>query len=129
MRIIQLIPLLVLLVVIGGCDQMDNKLLIANETDRLLLYSTFKTDSIVGSSPADGNHSIPRHSKKHVTVMGSWESMVRSRFNGELWIVTFDSDTLEKYGWEYVKSNNRYYSKQGFTLTDLKKANWEVRVK
>ena len=124
-----MIPLLVLLVVISGCDQTDNKLLIANETDHLLLYIPSKTDSIVGGAPVDGNHSIPRHGEKHVSVIGSWENMVQYNFNGKLWVITFDSDTLEKYGWEYVKSNNRYYSKQGFTLSDLKKANWEIRVK
>lgn len=129
MKMIQLISLLVLSVIINGCEPIDNKLLIANETDRLLLYIPSKTDSIVGSAPVDGNHSIPRHGEKHITVMGSWENKVQYNFNGKLWVITFDSDTLEKYGWEDVKCNNRYYSKQSFTLSDLKKANWEVRVK
>ena len=135
-----------ILLVFCSCDYSDNKFTIINETNRPLFWVSSSSDSIdvhrsiyepFRESTSNSNTTWiessffikPRGMKRKGVVNTTWEDMIRGDyFKGQMYVFIFEADTLEKYDWEDVKKNNRYFRKYRLTVDDLRKLDWKVRV-
>ena len=140
---IKVITLFVLLL-FCGCDPSDSKFTIINETNRPLFWDSSSSGSIEGhrsmyepfreiTSNSDtawieSSYFIKPWGTKRKGVHSTWESVIENSFNGQMYVFIFEADTLEKYDWEDVKKNNRYFKKYRFTVEDLQKLDWKVKV-
>lgn len=125
-----------------GCDPTDDKLTIVNETSRPIFYSTSASDSIQGRNPYKNFIQISNHdtewinsdyfirpnSEKKKMVLSTWEATIRNNFGGKIHIFIFDADTLQAYTWENIKTKMKIVKEYQFTVDDLKKLNWKVKI-
>ena len=130
-----------------SCDYWDNRLMIVNETNLPLFFDYSQVDSIEGEGRniyepfrivynqdtlwSESNYFVAPMSEQKVFVFNTtWPLLINNRYtyNGQIYIFIFDADTLQKYDWEDVKMNNRYFKKYRFTVEDLQKLDWKVRV-
>lgn len=136
--------ILILLVLLAGCDPVDDKLIITNQSDDKVYYMTSPMDlgdlyrEILKEQRAPITYQgvvdvIGPKISRNETMMGrrgrAWENYVRHTCkDGKLRIYTFSLDTLKKYSLENIGDSHRYLSKQEFSIDDLNKLNWEVKL-
>ena len=137
--------IIVVLILLTSCDYCEGKLMIINETNRPLFCDRSRVDSIEGRSIykpfkeisdndtlwIQNEYFIAPGSETRLFVCNTtWERKINDPYyyDGKIYIFIFDADTLQKYDWEDVKKNNRYFKKYRFTVEDLQKVDWKVRV-
>ena len=134
----------VLLVLLAGCDPVDDKLIITNQSDHKVYYMTSPMDlgdlyrKILKEQGTPITYQgvvdiIGPKISRNETMMGrrgrAWKNYVRRTCkDGKLRIYTFSLDTLKKYNLRNIGDSHRYLSKQEFSIDDLNKLNWEVKL-
>lgn len=136
---------LVLLLAAVSCDPFDDKLVITNQSDHKLYYtitpyaelSTLyqKTLSEQGIQINYQNvvKEIEPNTSKNEMHMGhrgkAWKNYIKNTCeNGKLRIFTFSIDTLKRYDFKNIIDHKRFLLKREFTINDLEKINWEVKL-
>lgn len=126
-----------------SCDSTDSRFVIVNKTNRPLFYTTSAYDTIEGRSPfqkfieisnndtiwIESDYFIKPFGEKKKMVMSDWEETIRNNFGGHIRVFIFDADTVQKYNWEDIKVNNKYFKKYEYTVDELNKINWKTEVK
>lgn len=152
-KIISIITFLFLILQITGCDFIDNKLAVHNNTDSTIAFlipqepNYFPTggepDNITCRQRNDslldtkvkmpiaelegGVHFVSAHAVQHVrTFNTTWEGVIKKSPSQKLEFFFFPAGlfTLGKYTWREIRS--MYLQKKAFTKADLKKVDWVV---
>lgn len=130
---------LFILVLIQGCDPVDDRLTIINQSDKKIYYTTnshsqlnkLYKESSINVTYLNYVGEIEVNISKNERMMGprgkAWENYVRNICeDGKLRVYTFSIDTLKKYSFRDIIDNNRYLEKREFTVDDLEKINWRI---
>lgn len=141
MRVI--LNVFLILVLISGCDPVDNKLKVINlsgeriyllRSHRAKLSAKYRDDVALSGSgfgfinyieQVEPNDTLP------LTKLGnSSNTWIRYINNvcedGKLRLYTFSLDTLQKYSWKTVLEKEYYNRKVELSVKDLDKQNWVV---
>ncbi|UII31976.1 hypothetical protein LVD17_27185 [Fulvivirga ulvae] len=141
-RIKELNVFLLFLLICFGCDPVDDKLAIVNQSDEELFFVT-SPHSDLSKLYQEGldQHGVEVKYTNYVeevepnatyrpTHFGSgnaWERYINQVCEGgKLRIYTFDLDTLKKYNWKEVIENDLYLKKVELSVDELEKMNWKV---
>jgi hypothetical protein len=129
-------------VIISGCDPIDDKLVINNQSNDTIYYAFGSQDDLTVLNEKDlGVLGIKVSYSNYVNILapksnrheyitgarGAWERYINQYCdNGQLKIFVFDIDTLRNYPWEEITSNNKYRYKLNLSVNKLNKSNWIV---
>jgi hypothetical protein len=134
-----------LLIMFVGCDPFDDKLVITNTSEQNVYYtrspyaklSTLYRETLEKQGIEIDYQNIVKEVRRNASIneliMGArgkaWQNYVTNVCeDGKLRIYTFNIDTLREYTFKEVIDNNRYLTKKEYTLDDLKKMNWEIKL-
>lgn len=125
-----------------GCDQLDDKLAIVNQSNKELFFVTSPHSDLsklyqegleqhgVEVKYTNYIEKVEPNSTYRPTHFGSgdaWERYINKACDGgKLRIYTFDLDTLKKYNWRDVIENDLYLKKVELSVADLEKMRWKV---
>lgn len=133
-----------IVIIFFGCDPVDNKLSINNLSSKKKYYvlSPHKNLNKLYEPEAEElgikitylNYvkEITGNSKKQQFLTGggkAWERYINLACEDQkIKLYTFDIDTLEKYSWKEIISKNYFSSKKEFSVDDLERINWEIKI-
>jgi hypothetical protein len=140
MHLINIQIIIFLTFLFSSCDPTDNKFTIVNKTGRPIFYDTSPFDTIEGASVfkpfykiinndtlwIESDYFIKPMGEKTIMVMSDWEEMIEDNYNGKISVFIFDADTLQKYRWNVIKSDNKFIDRYKFGIEELKEKNWKV---
>lgn len=130
---------------VAGCvlDTFDDRIVVKNQSNERVYYlkcsydklsTMFKksAEQVNGVTYINFVKEIRPVESRRERRMGSrtaWESYINEVCeDGKLRIFTFSIDTLKKYNWKEICENERYLTKKEFSVEDLNKLNWEVKL-
>lgn len=79
--------------------------------------------------PNMGKESIPKEDDFSLLGRQFWEEYIKTCDNQKIRYYIIKKDSVDKYGWKTILSNNIYNKKYLFTIEDLDKINWEIEYK
>jgi hypothetical protein len=136
------ILLVSIVAVLLGCDPIDDKLVINNNSDEPAFYAWSPRNKLnelyeegldkynIQVAYTNYVREIPPNTKQVQILTGAgkaWERYIRDNCDEEkIHIYIFNIDTLEKYDWKTVIESNFYSKKMEFSIKDLEKLNWEI---
>lgn len=134
------LSIIFVVVTLFGCDPVDNKLVIKNESDNKIYYMSCPNKDLASMYRHEVklqgtgftylnfvSEVMPNRTKHESSVGIPWEGYIdKVCENGKLRIFTFSIDTLKKYDWKDINEHGRYLMKKEFSIEDLKKLKWEV---
>ncbi|OXA76471.1 hypothetical protein B0A65_19020 [Flavobacterium frigidimaris] len=77
-------------------------------------------------------YSFPPHETKakeddcNLIVKPRWEEYIKTCDNQKIRYYIVKKDSVDKYGWETIFSNNIYNKKYFFTIKELDRLNWTI---
>jgi hypothetical protein len=123
-----------------GCEYVDDRLVVVNNTDHNIEFVLFDKDSLVNLY--DGydldslntfriNHIISlnpgeKKIKSRLGAKNEWEKVVLSGDSQKLYVFLFDNDTINKYDWKTIVTKEKYQNRLSFSLKELQTSNWNV---
>ena len=132
------------IILLLSCDPVDDQLVVKNEShqkayflkspdrDLYTMNQRVVSEQGTGSTYLNFINEIEADSTKHMLITGSgkaWQRYINEACeDGKLRIYTFSIDTLKKYSWKEVMENNYYLKKMEFSVDDLEKQNWEIKL-
>ncbi|MBD1399017.1 hypothetical protein H9Q13_17745 [Pontibacter sp. JH31] len=138
--------LILLFYLMGGCDEVDRRLTIVNNTDKAMFY-VLSTDSILDEgSPnykkevfkignakdtvwVEQDYFVKPYSKKRNDILGGngWTYFInRESSDSTLYVFFFNAMDLVDTPWEELRSEKKYIELHSFTVEELEKNNWKV---
>lgn len=117
---------------ITSCDPIDFKLKVYNNssTSIYIIHSFTSNLSLLDSTVAEPYNGIAIKPQENYTVRANyikWEDAIRTDSkDGKLRVYIFDEETVSKYSWHHIVSNNLYSKKFELLEVDLKKINWII---
>lgn len=126
-----------------GCDPIDDRLVVKNQSDQKIFFlrspnrdlaTMYKqtTDQQGISTYLNFIEEVGPDSTEKILITGggkAWERYINGACeDGKLRVYTFSIDTLKKYSWKEVMENNYYLKKMEFSVNDLEKQNWEIKL-
>lgn len=129
-----------------GCDPVDKKLTLANDSGDLIFYAMSPNDSIRGASPLNYAFEIEKpdtiwdesrnlllsDSSKTVAMIGknAWEKYINEQCkDSALRIFVFEKSLITTISWDTLVAKQQYSKKFTYKVKDLKKLNWRVEYK
>jgi len=117
-----------------GCDPVDNRLVIVNESDKPLFFKYSLDGSMPEKSPYwegfeldEIDDMVRPHSEKKMEIIANWETFIRDNFKDEtFYLFVFDLDTLKKHPWPVVRATENYLHKYEIEVEALKEMNWRI---
>jgi len=131
------------LMLLLGCDPVDDRLVVKNQSDQKIFFlrspnrdlaTMYKqtTDQQGISTYLNFIEEVGPDSTEKMLITGggkAWERYINKACeDGKLRIYAFSIDTLKKYSWKEVMENNYYLKKMEFSVNDLEKQNWEIKL-
>lgn len=127
-----ILPSLLALILLTGCDFADNRLQIVNKSSIAISYDYSTSGEINPDSNRIfwylSNQILPNKSQR-VTLLGSrnmWVKEIENSKTKRLSIFIFNVDTLIKYeNMDFILKSN-LYEKFEYSISDLEKINWTI---
>lgn len=145
-KLLRKTTLLLIVNLMGGCDEVDRRLTIVNNTDKAVFFVLSK-DSILnedspnyknevfkvgnGKDPVwlEQDYFVKSHSKKRNEILGGngWTYFInRECQDSTLYVFFFDAMDLVHTPWEELRSENRFVQLHRLKVEELERNNWNV---
>ncbi|MBN3584570.1 hypothetical protein JYB64_19420 [Algoriphagus aestuarii] len=138
------LPIVILfLLFIIGCDPIDDKLIIDNQTQNKIYFALSPHDHLsklfeegldkfnVEVTYKNYVNEIEADSKQRQLLTGggnAWERYINETCQDSmLRVFTFNIDTLNKYSWSEIIEKNYYLKKIELSVKDLEKQGWQIK--
>jgi hypothetical protein len=122
-----------------SCEYLDNRIIITNNNNEDIHYFLFNKDSLKNLYEEDTisnlfyytNYidSLSPQEKKNESRLGAkneWEKIVLHGDSQKLFVFIFNIDTIKKYDWKTIVTNEKYQNRLSFSLKELQSSNWNI---
>jgi hypothetical protein len=129
---------LFLAVLLSGCDPMDMRLTIVNESSHDIFYQVSSDDSFSDSNPLriiendtvwHESSMVKRNSETTKAMLGrnGWESFINKKCKDSiLRLFVFKKDLLLSDNWESIFKRQFFSQKYNMTIEELEKNDWKI---
>jgi hypothetical protein len=140
MRVIINISLVFLLL---GCDPLDERLILSNNTSEVVFYMISSSEKLDGKSPfknsfkvinrdtvwdETSNLILPSSDKIPVVIgRNGWTDFVKDSEDGRLRVFVFEKDLISKISWKGIIADQKFSKKYELTLEELERLNWQIK--
>lgn len=137
--------LMVLIILVWGCDPIDKKIVLSNKSSDVIFFSTSVNDSIITRSPFSHAYKIDQgdtiwdessnlvlsDSSKFLTIIGkhAWENYINKKCKDSTLRIFIFNKSLTKVPWDTIVSKQLYSKKFTYKVKDLEALNWRVEYK
>ena len=133
-----------LILLMFGCDPIDERLLISNNSDEIIFYLISPRIELDGQSPFKNSFEIvdkdtvwdetsnlvfPSSSKTPVIIgRNGWEDFINEDCqDNKLKVFIFQKSLISKVPWDTIVANQQFSKKYELTIEDLERNNWQVK--
>jgi hypothetical protein len=136
--------LYILLTFLIGCDYVDGRLKILNESNKLIFfswqedstlsrtpiithYTSLMKDKITNEYPINTTLAVLPYSENTIPIWNykGWDKYFHK--NKTLYLFIFDDDTLKKYAWDTICMKQKYLRRFNLTYSDIKSSKWKIK--
>lgn len=128
------------IVFLSGCDYYSSYIEVVNKTEKPIIFDLATTDTLdlrppytiseikTGLRNLDGKGSNFVLADSSTRVFTSdWKAVIQSEYADQtLRIFIFDPDTLQRYPWPKIRSENKYLHKFSIPLEALEQTDWRI---
>ncbi|RKD85039.1 hypothetical protein [Mangrovibacterium diazotrophicum] len=132
----KLFQVIVIILIASSCDYYDNRLVIANKTDKPICYD-YDLDTILDVSSTNRkdyilNNSIQPNETRSISIPGSTDMWIRKIYQSKdttMSFYIFDYETVLLSDWDSLRLNNGYVKRLDYELVELEKIDWKIEIK
>lgn len=115
-------------IILYSCDFRENRFITISNDSNSIIY-TFYTNNDISKNGGNTSYEELINSKSvgmNVIERPTWEEYLKSCDNHKIRFYIIKKDSVDKYGWNNIYTNEIYNKKYLFTIEDLNKINWKI---